>query len=258
MAGRCCSCTRVRSCSRDVHGWTCWLGDIVLIAPHLHIRDGELDSATLAQQRRRSGIPVSRSGRHFGSRQCGAGHAAADLGGWVAAEMAVRTTQDFGCLVLADPLGIKVGGVMDRDIADMHAMPREEYMRLAWADPVRGEITTTRSCRRPSLPRSRAAAKHSPLFGWKPYMHNPRLKHWLRIASMCPRLCCGVNRTASSAVNTARLGAPRLPDRGSRPSRMPDISRTGNSRRRLPRQCRGLHRHPLGRVHQCAAGISRR
>ena len=42
-------------------------------------------------------------------------------------------------LVLADPLGIKVGGVTDRDIADMHAMPRDEYLRLAWADPANGE-----------------------------------------------------------------------------------------------------------------------
>ena len=81
-------------------------------------------------------------------------------------------------MVLADPLGIKVGGVIDRDIADMHAMPRDEYMRLAWADPVRGEIDYTQ------LPETELAAiargrEAFALFGWKPYMHNPRLKHWL-------------------------------------------------------------------------------
>jgi pimeloyl-ACP methyl ester carboxylesterase len=101
-----------------------------------------------------------------------------DFGGWIAAEMAVRATTDFGCVVLADPLGIKVGGVMDRDIADMHAMPRDEYMRLAWADPARGEIDYTQ------LPETELAAiargrEAFALFGWKPYMHNPRLKHWL-------------------------------------------------------------------------------
>ena len=53
------------------------------------------------------------------------------FGGWIAAEMAVRDTRRFAKLVLADPLGIKVGGITDRDIADMHAIPREEYMRLA-------------------------------------------------------------------------------------------------------------------------------
>jgi pimeloyl-ACP methyl ester carboxylesterase len=63
------------------------------------------------------------------------------FGGWIAAEMAVRDTRRFGKLVLVGPLGIKVGGVMDRDIADMHAMTRDEYMRLAWAEPRRASAT---------------------------------------------------------------------------------------------------------------------
>jgi pimeloyl-ACP methyl ester carboxylesterase len=100
------------------------------------------------------------------------------FGGWIAAEMAVRDARRFGKLVLVDPLGIKVGGVTERDIADMHAMPREEYMRLAWADPAKGERDLT------ALPETELAAiargrEAFALFGWKPYMHNPRLKRWL-------------------------------------------------------------------------------
>ena len=72
----------------------------------------------------------------------------ADFGGWIAAEMAVRNTQHFGHLVLAAPLGIKLGGVTDRDIVDMHAIPRAEFMRLAWADPQRGETDYTALCRK--------------------------------------------------------------------------------------------------------------
>ena len=72
------------------------------------------------------------------------------FGGWIAAEMAVRDTQRFAQLVLADPLGIKLGGVTDRDIADMHAIPRAEFMRLAWADP------RTRRDRLHALPETRA------------------------------------------------------------------------------------------------------
>ena len=83
------------------------------------------------------------------------------FGGWIAAEMAVRDTRRFAKLVLADPLGIKVGGVTDRDIADMHAMPRDEYLRLAWADPAKGERRLSRNCRRPNSPASRAAARRS-------------------------------------------------------------------------------------------------
>ena len=100
------------------------------------------------------------------------------FGGWVAAEMAVRNTNRFAGLVLAAPLGIKVGGVLDRDIADMHAISRAEFMRLAWAGPANGEIDTTRlpDSELSGIARGREALV---VFGWKPYMHNPRLKRWL-------------------------------------------------------------------------------
>jgi pimeloyl-ACP methyl ester carboxylesterase len=104
--------------------------------------------------------------------------AGACFGGWVAAEMAVRNTTRFAGLLLAAPLGIKVGGVLDRDIVDMHAIPRAEFMRLAWADPERGEIDYTRlsDIELAGIARGREALA---VFGWKPYMHNPRLKRWL-------------------------------------------------------------------------------
>jgi pimeloyl-ACP methyl ester carboxylesterase len=104
--------------------------------------------------------------------------AGACFGGWVAAEMAVRNTTRFAGLVLIAPLGIKVGGVLDRDITDMHAIPRSEFMRLAWADPSKGEIDYTKlaDTELAAIARGREALA---VFGWKPYMHNPRLKRWL-------------------------------------------------------------------------------
>jgi pimeloyl-ACP methyl ester carboxylesterase len=100
------------------------------------------------------------------------------FGGWVAAEVAVRNTARFAGLLLADPLGIKVGGVLDRDIVDMHAVSRAEFMRLAWADPAKGEIDHTKlpDTELAGIARGREALA---VFGWKPYMHNPRLKRWL-------------------------------------------------------------------------------
>lgn len=100
------------------------------------------------------------------------------FGGWVAAEMAVRNTTNFAGLLLADPLGIKIGGVLDRDITDMHAIPRTEFLRLAWADPSQAEIDYAK------LPDTELAGiargrESLALFGWKPYMHNPRLRRWL-------------------------------------------------------------------------------
>ncbi len=104
--------------------------------------------------------------------------AGASFGGWVAAEMAVRNPARFGRLVLIDPLGIKNRGVTDRDIADMHAVPRERFMELAWADPARGAVdyTTLPETELAAIVRGGQAFAH---FGWKPYMHNPRLKRWL-------------------------------------------------------------------------------
>jgi pimeloyl-ACP methyl ester carboxylesterase len=104
--------------------------------------------------------------------------AGACFGGWVAAEMAVRNTANFAGLLLVGSLGIKVGGVTDRDIVDMHGIPRDEFLRLAWADPAKGEIDYTQ------LPDTELAAvargrEALAVFGWKPYMHNPRLKRWL-------------------------------------------------------------------------------
>jgi pimeloyl-ACP methyl ester carboxylesterase len=100
------------------------------------------------------------------------------FGGWIAAEMAVRDTRRFASLVLVDPLGIKVGGITDRDIADMHAISRDEYMRLAWADPAKGmrDLMQLPETELAGIARGREAFAR---FGWKPYMHNPRLKRWL-------------------------------------------------------------------------------
>src|SRR6201981_732004 len=65
------------------------------------------------------------------------------FGGWVAAEMMVRSTARFSNLVLVDPLGIKISGREERDIADMHALTRAEYPKLAWADPAKGDVDFT-------------------------------------------------------------------------------------------------------------------
>jgi pimeloyl-ACP methyl ester carboxylesterase len=100
------------------------------------------------------------------------------FGGWVAAEIMVRSTARFSRLVLVDPLGIKLGGREERDIADMHALPRAEYLQLAWADPANGEVDFTQLAESDlaAIVRGREAFA---LYGWKPYMHNPRLRRWL-------------------------------------------------------------------------------
>jgi len=116
--------------------------------------------------------------------------AGACFGGWLAAEMAVRNTSRFAGLVLSAPLGIKVGGVLDRDITDMHGIPRAEFLRLAWANLQQGEddfasLTDTELA---GIARGRESLA---VFGWKPYMHNPRLRRWLHRIEIPTQLIWG-------------------------------------------------------------------
>ncbi|MGI9475071.1 MAG: alpha/beta fold hydrolase, partial [Hyphomicrobiaceae bacterium] len=102
----------------------------------------------------------------------------ASFGGWIAAEMAVRNTAAFAKIVLAAPLGIKVGDRDTRDIADMHSMTREAFVERAWADPLRDPFDP-KALSDAALKGIVEGREALALFAWKPYMHNPRLKNWL-------------------------------------------------------------------------------
>ncbi|HEX3952452.1 MAG TPA: alpha/beta hydrolase [Stellaceae bacterium] len=102
----------------------------------------------------------------------------ASFGGWVALEIAIRSQVRLGRLVLIDSLGVKFGGRDERDIADLYALPADEALHRNFVDPASavpnygtlddGELLT--------VARDREATV---LYGWKPYMHNPALVHWL-------------------------------------------------------------------------------
>jgi pimeloyl-ACP methyl ester carboxylesterase len=146
------------------------------------------------------------------TKQLGLDHAVlvgACFGGWIAAEMAVRDTRRFAGLVLSAPLGIKVGGVLDRDIADMHSIPRADFLDLAWADPANGTVDYA------ALPDTELAAiararETLALFGWKPYMHNPRLKRWLHRIDIPTHLIWG-NRDGIVSVAYGEAWKAEIP-----------------------------------------------
>lgn len=101
------------------------------------------------------------------------------FGGWLAAEMAIRSTRRFSHLVLVDAYGIKVGDRDTRDIADLYAVSQEEMNRLAFHDPAKRkrDYSTMPEEDLIAIARSREAFAY---FGWKPYLHNPGLRRWLR------------------------------------------------------------------------------
>ena len=60
----------------------------------------------------------------------------------------------------------------------MHSLDSASLMAHAWADPARGveDFPSKSEAELTHIVQGREAFA---LFGWKPYMHNPRLKHWL-------------------------------------------------------------------------------
>jgi pimeloyl-ACP methyl ester carboxylesterase len=98
----------------------------------------------------------------------------ASLGGWVAAEMAVRCSHRLAKLVLVDSLGIKVSDRETRDIADIFAMYDEELMALLFRDPQKFKIDARELSERALANVVEDRGAHA-LYIWEPYAHNPKL-----------------------------------------------------------------------------------
>jgi pimeloyl-ACP methyl ester carboxylesterase len=100
------------------------------------------------------------------------------LGGWIAAEMAVKSTERIANLILVAPVGIKVGDRETRDIPDIFTLSPDEVTRLKYHDPTRavGDYTTLADDELTVIARNREATA---LYAWEPYFHNPKLRHRL-------------------------------------------------------------------------------
>jgi pimeloyl-ACP methyl ester carboxylesterase len=114
------------------------------------------------------------------------------LGGWIAAEMAVKSSERFGGLVLVAPLGIKVGDRETRDIPDIFALPPDEVTRLQYRDPARAAVDHAKLSddQLTVIARNREATA---LYAWEPYFHNPKLKRWLHRVSVPTLLLWGAD-----------------------------------------------------------------
>ena len=116
--------------------------------------------------------------------------AGASFGGWVAAEIAVRSTARLESLVLAAPLGIKVGDRNTRDITDFYAMPHAEWPDLTFADAEKWRPDYSKLSEALLVEISRGRESLA-LFGWSTFMHNPRLRDWLHRIDVPTRIVWG-------------------------------------------------------------------
>lgn len=99
------------------------------------------------------------------------------FGGWLALEIAVRSTARIGRVVLIDTLGLKFGARDEAEITDIYALGADDLVKHVFADPACApDYAALDDAAAEDIARDREAAV---LYGWKPYMHNPSLVHWL-------------------------------------------------------------------------------
>lgn len=142
------------------------------------------------------------------------------FGGWVAAEIAVGGHPKLDRLVLADPVGVKLGGREERDIVHFFNTNPAELNRRAWHDPMR------RPAGIHGLGWQAGIDDHMSdedmvvlarnwdslcLYAWRPHMYNPQLRQWLRRISVPTLVLWG----ASDGIVTPDYGrryAALIPD----------------------------------------------
>jgi pimeloyl-ACP methyl ester carboxylesterase len=103
----------------------------------------------------------------------------ASFGGWVAAQMAIKSCAAISSITLIDPVGVKVGDRFARDIADFYGLPDVELRARAYADPsiFEADIKKISDDELGRRVRSREALAR---YGWSPFMHDPKLLSRLR------------------------------------------------------------------------------
>lgn len=110
--------------------------------------------------------------------------AGVSFGGWIAAEIAIKSTERISHLVLADTVGIKLGGREHRDIVDIFTTKQSEIDRLAYHDPRTMDPASITDDAAQIMFRNREATA---LFAWSPYMYDPKLAgrlHRIRIPTL--------------------------------------------------------------------------
>jgi pimeloyl-ACP methyl ester carboxylesterase len=108
------------------------------------------------------------------------------FGGWIAAEIAIKSTVRLSHLVLGNPVGIKVSSREHRDIIDIFAMPESEFLEIAYCDPKAGrrDYKSLPEVEVRNAARNREATAR---YAWSPYMHDPKLRgrlHRIRIPTL--------------------------------------------------------------------------
>ncbi len=97
------------------------------------------------------------------------------IGGWIAAEIAIRSTQRIRSLSLLAPAGVAAA---DADYPDIFLWAPEDTTRRQFHDAALAETQLRAQAERgvDAALQNRAALAR---LAWNPRLHNPQLEHWL-------------------------------------------------------------------------------
>jgi pimeloyl-ACP methyl ester carboxylesterase len=111
------------------------------------------------------------------------------IGGWVAAEMAIRNTQRLASLTLLAPAGVES---RDASIDDIFAWGPEEFARRQFHDP---KLAAAWQAEQAKLDIDIVLQNRTGLarLAWNPRLHSPQLPHWLHRIDIPTLLIWGEN-----------------------------------------------------------------
>ncbi len=99
------------------------------------------------------------------------------LGGWLALEIATKSTRHISCLALLAPVGIRTGERTLRHYLDRYAVPAEVLADALYGSAGPRPDLATRSDE--DLLQLARAQEATAFYSWQPYLHNPALTHRL-------------------------------------------------------------------------------
>lgn len=132
------------------------------------------------------------------------------IGGWVAAEVAVKCCARLSGLVLANPVGIKTGDREHRDMLDIFALPQKELEAKTFADPSHAKFDPQTASEEEVYIRLRNR-ETTVLLGWSPYMHDPKLYGRLHRVKV-PSLVLWGTEDRIAPMSYGQAYAKRIPD----------------------------------------------
>ncbi len=127
----------------------------------------------------------------------------ASLGGWIAMEMAVRSTARIKSLTLIDAAGIHLTGVAR---GDMFIASAAELSRLLFAREEAGAAWVARWQEAPPLLETYDKNRHAAAqYTWQPRLYDPRLEKWLHRIDVPTHILWGEEDRLISQAHGAAL-----------------------------------------------------